>query len=244
MQSARNLLVAGNFGARAETYEQHADLQRCIADRLALLLPSLESPRVLELGCGTGLLSRHLLARYLNGSFLFTDVAQAMLEQCRLNVGREGRGRARFALMDGNAPGLGGRSFDLIATSMALHWLSDPLQSLQLLRSRLRPDGLLIFAALGPESFVEWRSVLDDENMPSGVIRPVALPGIIAEERTLIDASTLSFLRRMKRVGGRTPREGYAKLSAGELRRAIRLTDAKHGGRITWHIVYGCLGSF
>ncbi len=45
----------------------------------------------------------------------------------------------------------------------------------------------------------------------------------------------------MKAVGGLTPREGYAPLSPGALRRAIRAADATHGGRITWHIVYGRL---
>jgi len=44
-------------------------------------------------------------------------------------------------------------------------------------------------------------------------------------------------------VGGLTPREGYASLAAGALRRAIRAADLKFGGGITWHIVYGRLGA-
>jgi len=47
----------------------------------------------------------------------------------------------------------------------------------------------------------------------------------------------------MKAVGGLTPREGYASLAAGALRRAIRAADVKFGGRITWHIIYGRLGA-
>ena len=47
----------------------------------------------------------------------------------------------------------------------------------------------------------------------------------------------------MKAVGGLTPREGYTPLSPGALRRAIHATDARFGGRITWHIVYGALRS-
>ena len=54
---------------------------------------------------------------------------------------------------------------------------------------------------------------------------------------------TLGFLRRMKAVGGLTPREGYAALPPGRLRRAIRAADRQHGGRITWHIVYGRLAA-
>jgi malonyl-CoA O-methyltransferase len=64
---------------------------------------------------------------------------------------------------------------------------------------------------------------------------------MVEEERIVPDESTLAFLRRMRAVGGLTPREGYASLAAGALRRAIHAADAKFGGRITWHIVYGQL---
>ena len=67
--SSRSAAVTRSFGARAATYEAHADLQRDVAARLARLLPELARPRVLELGCGTGLFSRHLVARYPDGRF-------------------------------------------------------------------------------------------------------------------------------------------------------------------------------
>ncbi|MGB8709945.1 MAG: hypothetical protein WCD39_09305, partial [Methyloceanibacter sp.] len=53
MLSNRSAAIAQSFGARAETYDEHADLQRGVARRLARLLPQLAAPRVLELGCGT-----------------------------------------------------------------------------------------------------------------------------------------------------------------------------------------------
>ena len=86
MLSNRSAAVAQSFGARAATYDEHADLQRGVAERLARLLPQRASPRVLELGCGTGLFSRHLLARYPDGTFLLTDLAPSMVEQCRRNL--------------------------------------------------------------------------------------------------------------------------------------------------------------
>ena len=86
MLSNRSAAVAQSFGARAETYDAHADLQRRVAERLVRLLPQLAAPRVFELGCGTGLFSRHLLARYADGTFLLTDLAPSMVEQCRRNL--------------------------------------------------------------------------------------------------------------------------------------------------------------
>ena len=81
--------------------------------------------------------------------------------------------------------------------------------------------------------------MLDAQGLPSGLPDLPVLPGEVEDERVVIDASTLGFLRRMKSIGGLTPRDGYRPLSPGMLRRAIRAADARHGGRITWHIVYG-----
>ncbi|MGV1015717.1 MAG: methyltransferase domain-containing protein, partial [Methyloceanibacter sp.] len=86
MLSRRSAEIAARFGAHAESYEQHAGLQRAVADRLARLLPDLERPNVLELGCGTGLFSRHLVQRYPEGRFILTDAAPAMIGQCRRNL--------------------------------------------------------------------------------------------------------------------------------------------------------------
>jgi malonyl-CoA O-methyltransferase len=144
--------------------------------------------------------------------------------------------------MDAGEAG-GNAGLDLIVSSMTLHWLADPAGSIERLRRFLAPGGVMLYATLGPDSFAEWRAALASEGLPSGLTDILPLPGIVAEERVVPDSDTLSFLRRMKAVGGLTPREGYAPLSAGALRRAIGATDAKFGGRITWHIVYGALNA-
>ncbi|MGH6866389.1 MAG: methyltransferase [Methyloceanibacter sp.] len=242
MLSGRSASVAASFGARAETYEQHAGLQRAVADRLARLLPELDCPRVLELGCGTGLFSRHLVKRYPEGSFVLTDAAPAMIAECRRNLAVFRPERVSYEVMDAGEAG-GHAELDLIATSMTLHWLPDPDASLERLRWLLAPNGVLLYATLGPESFTEWRMVLDGEFLPSGLSDIPALPGVVEEEHLSPDRDSLSFLRRMRAVGGLTPREGYLPLSPGSLRRAIGATNRRFGGRVTWHIVYGRLST-
>jgi malonyl-CoA O-methyltransferase len=242
MLSSRSAAVAQSFGARAGTYDDHADLQRAVAGRLALLLPQLAAPRVLELGCGTGLFSRHLLARYPDGAFLLTDLAPAMVDRCRRNLAGCHKQRVSFEIMDAARPTADG-PFDLIATSMTLHWLADPAAALETLRRQLTPGGVLIYATISGNSFPEWREVLETQGLPIGLLDIPELPGVVDEERIVADADTLGFLRRMKAVGGLTPRDGYTALPPGRLRRAIRAADEEYGGRITWHIVYGRLAA-
>jgi malonyl-CoA O-methyltransferase len=119
--------------------------------------------------------------------------------------------------------------------------VGDAVATIERLRGLLAPNGVLLFAALGPESFAEWRAVLASEGLPSGISDLPAIPGLVEEEHLTPDNDSLSFLRRMKAVGGLTPREGYAPLTPGALRRAIRAANLRFGGRITWHIVYGQL---
>ncbi|MET0156680.1 MAG: hypothetical protein ABW197_01740, partial [Methyloceanibacter sp.] len=72
-----------------------------------------------------------------------------------------------------------------------------------------------------------------------GEIAP--LPGVVEEKRLTPDTHALSFMRRMKGVGALTPLEGYLPHSPAALRGALRAADARFGGRVTWHIVYGRL---
>jgi malonyl-CoA O-methyltransferase len=165
-----------------------------------------------------------------------------MIAECRRNLAPSGEARISFEVMDAGEAG-GHAELDLIVSSMTLHWLADPVASLERLSRLLAPGGVLLYATLGPESFAEWRAVLAEQGLASGLADIKPLPGLLEEQRLVLDTDALSFLRRMKAVGGLTPREGYVPQSPGALRRAMRATDASFGGRITWHIVYGALSS-
>jgi malonyl-CoA O-methyltransferase len=185
-------------------------------------------------------MSRNLVARYPEGHFVLTDAAPAMIAECRRNLAAFVNRRVSYEVMDAGEAG-GRAGLDLIVTSMTLHWLADPVASLARLRGLLTPNGVLLYASLGPDSFAEWRTILAAEGLPSGIADLPALPGVVEEEHLTPDNDSLCYLRRMKAVGGLTPRDGYAPVSPGALRRAIRATNSRFGGRVTWHIVYGRL---
>ena len=237
-EEARSQIVARRFGAKAEDYDAQAHLQRRAADRLAALLPEAQAPSVLEVGCGTGFLTRHLLDRYPGGRFRITDLAPEMVETCRQRYDG-GAGHVDFAVMDGEAPDPGQR-FDLIALNMTAQWFADPRASLDGLAGLLEPGGALLFSTLGPESFAEWRAALAEEGAPAGVVVMPSLPGVVESEKVVVCYDTASeFLSSMKAIGAGEPRVGYRPVPPGTLRRALRRLEREHEARVTWQLVFG-----
>lgn len=239
--SRRNQDVAARFGRRAAAYAEHTDLQKQVAAKLARHLPDVEQPNVLEIGCGTGHLTRQLIEKYPDGRFVISDLSEEMVRECRKQVCN---GSAqRFDVLDGEWPEVDER-FDVIATSMAVHWFESPLAGLERLRGLLRPGGRLLFATLGAESFSEWRAHLLAQELAVGLVDVPEWPGVIEDEKLKVrfdDAA--SFFRAMKGMGATQPRPGYQPMGAGVLRKALRDFDAQCAEGVSWHIVYGALSA-
>jgi malonyl-CoA O-methyltransferase len=240
--------IAARFGAAAPEYEAHSQVQRQAAARLAervkaLTLPA--APRVLEIGCGTGHLTRALLPA-IGGDWLVSDIAPAMVETCRVDIGDS----ARYAVMDGEAPALAAGSFDLVVASLAAQWFVDLPAALAALCELLAPGGCIAIATLGVETFAEWRAahevagvVAATPSYPDAAQLAQAFPPHMAaeveEERVLEPlADPLEFVRGLRRIGADTPAPGTEPLSAGQLRQVLRaLADARHGGT-SYHLLY------
>jgi dethiobiotin synthase len=150
--------VGLRFDKAADHYEKHADVQRETAARLAnrisqLALP--RRPRVLEIGCGTGLLSRELAMRLGDADWTLTDISPRMLDAARTALNLPGT--ARFLLMDGEYPSADcGDRFDLICASLSTQWFTDLNKGLASLCTLLAPGGYLCIATLAAGTFKEW----------------------------------------------------------------------------------------
>ncbi len=243
MTLSPNQRVARAFAAHAADYEHHACLQARIAAQLASLLPQIDQAKILEIGCGTGFLTRHLVDHYNHCDFLITDLAPEMVERCRTRY-QSINGRAiRFAVMDGEAPECKA-DFGLIAMSMTLQWFTDPVSGLQRLKDLLKPGGFLLYATLAPDSCPEWSRALDVCGLRHGMISMPELPGVIERESCEINyGNAIAFLRALRSIGANTPRPGYAPLPPGNLRAALRRLEKDHGARVTWRIVYGLISA-
>lgn len=243
--------VAAAFGAAAHTYDDKADVQREVAERLAARLPALDLPalpRILEIGCGTGFLSRSL-AGMKSAELVITDISEPMVARCRKALGAAAA-HARFAVMDGEEPrDLADGGFDLICSSMAFQWFNDLPGSLERLSRLLAPGGYLVFATLAADSFHEWTHAHADLNMTPGVrayptidvlsrMLPKGGEGKVAEEHSVRHYSDgHAFLAHLKHIGAHLSETSHRPLAAGALRRVLRQFEG--GISVTYHLAYG-----
>ncbi len=233
----RKQRVAAAFGAAAATYDSAAEAQVRSADLLAarVLAAGLPpAPRVLEFGCGTGLLTRRLLPA-LGGAWTVTDLAPAMVAACRAALPDAD---AEFRTMDGERPDLPANSLDLVVSNLAAQWFTDLPAAIERLAACLKQGGRLILTTLGAGSFAEWRQAhgalglacgtpeypsaidLAGELAPFGVHEVVAAPVVVRY------ANGMAFLRALKAVGAGTPAADHRPLPPGDLRRVIAALGA------------------
>ena len=72
--------VRQHFSAHAEEYDRYALVQHKVAENLAALLPDVQGAGrlALEIGCGTGMLSRQVASRLPGLPLILTDLAHGM----------------------------------------------------------------------------------------------------------------------------------------------------------------------
>jgi len=231
------------FADCAHTYDDHASPQHHFAARVAGFLRAegeagfpWRTARVLELGAGTGALTRQFTTAGAGPNWLATDAAAAMVERGRLHAPA-----AQWRVLDAFREPL--PAADWQVSSGLLHWAEDPVATLARWRTFLRSGGRLLHAmpcepclaewrALVPESPVRWRTA-------ETWLQVFAAAGLRVRRsewwtQRLAYPSALAFVRGLHRSGV----TGRVRIGPARLRQALRDCAARHrigdGVRITW----------
>ncbi|NEU10711.1 methyltransferase domain-containing protein [Methylobacterium sp. BTF04] len=228
----------------AEGYDRAAVIQAVAAERLAVRIaaaPLPPAPRILEIGCGTGLLTTALRRRLTPSCLIASDIAPGMVRRCARRMGAEVQG----LVMDGERPCLA-QGFDLIASSLAAQWFEDLDGTLARLAGLLAPGGLLAVATLASGTFHEWRrahAALGLEAATPTYPALSALQALAIAECTVAASSEPvveshddggAFLTALRAIGAGTPGSA-APLSSGGLRRVLRRFEAD-GAQVTYEV--------
>lgn len=159
--------VARAFSRAATVYEERAQLQRRLAQRLLARLPAAAEPvdAVLDLGCGTGYCLPALQQAYPAARVTGLDLAPGMLAQARLQHGE----RYEWVCAAAEQMPLPDASVDLVFSSLAIQWCESFPAVLAEVHRVLRPGGRFIVNTLAEGTLQEiaaaWAQVDDREHV-------------------------------------------------------------------------------
>ena len=157
-----NQAVAKALEAAAKTYEEGAEIPYLIADRLLerLDLIRLNPLLVLDFGARTGYTTNRLLKHYEKADIISLDFSVSLLNRAKDSfLGRPHKMLvAEYTLMP-----FADQSVDLVFSNLTFQWSLNLLQTLQECRRILRPEGLLLFSTVGPDTLKELRVSFSDE---------------------------------------------------------------------------------
>jgi len=117
-----NHIIKKRFSTAAATYDRHSRPQQTLIDELALVLPKHLPSRILELGCGTGLLTRLLAEHYPDIPIDASDISPGMIEHCRAAFSNQ----PQISWIVADAQTFQADAiYPLIVSTSALHWTDD-----------------------------------------------------------------------------------------------------------------------
>ena len=246
------------FERASASYESAALLQAQVSAELLERLTALKlAPAVvLDLGAGTGRVTRELKRRYPRARVIALDLALGMLAQAR----RYQRPWRRFARVCGDALRLplATGSVELVFSSLMLQWCEPLDAALAEVRRVLTPAGFFAFSTFGPDTLNELRhawaaadgynhvnAFTDMHDVGDALVRCGLMEPVLDVDRlTVTYADTLALMRDLKAIGAHNVTAGRGRGLAGRARLS-RMQQAyeafRRDGRLpaTYEVVYG-----
>ena len=139
--------IETSFSKAASTYEAAACVQDATAKHLSHLIQKYVEPQthILELGAGTGFLTRQLLQLFNTTSITAVDVSPSMLSELQKRLSPSDQKRVLTLQRDMDTIETKER-YSLITSSFSLHWSRDPLKLLQHSSRLLKSNGYIAHA--------------------------------------------------------------------------------------------------
>jgi malonyl-ACP O-methyltransferase BioC len=212
--------IARNFDRAAPHYDGIADAQAQIAEKLVAEVAFENPSSVLDIGSGTGFVAMAAMRRWPQAAITAMDQSPNMLQAARRKMPNLKTIIGDAAITQSN------QKFDLILSSMMLHWLPDPMAALERWRGWLHPGGAMHVALLTQGSFNEWRDLCRKAGTKDG-LWPMPAENFAAEisahhyDLRIAYPSAQDFLRRLKAIGAATPHPHHKPVSTAALRRAF-----------------------
>lgn len=145
----------------AGSYEQFWQAQLAPAHERLLAIAAIQpGERVLDVACGTGLVTfRAAALAGAAGAVMATDISEGMVTRLLAEAGARGLSSVMAARMDAEALDVADASYDVALCALGLMYVPDPISALKQMRRALRPGGRAVAAVWGARSNCGWAEI-------------------------------------------------------------------------------------
>ena len=149
-------LIKNRFQKNLKTYDKNASVQKKMADKLLKMLNRKNFDNVLEIGCGTGILTKSAISNLVYEKYTAIDIVncEKYIKEISENINFIEQDAEDY-IKNNNV------KYDLILSNAALQWVNNFPDFIHLLVSNLNPNGILLFTTFGTENFREISFALD-----------------------------------------------------------------------------------
>jgi len=259
--------VRAAFDRAAASYDAAAVLQREVSDRMAERLDYIKvQPQViLDAGSGTGYGSAELRRRYPAARIVELDLAPGMLLAARAKqraasglLGRLFQKHPWQVCADVERLPLADGAVDMIWSNLTIQWLNQPDALFAEFARVLKPDGLLMFSTLGPDTLCELKAAfaaadgqshvnqfIDMHDLGDALVRnQFAIPVMDMEKIVCTYSAARDVMQDLKAIGAHNAMAGRRRGLFGKAAWQ-RVLDAyetrRQDGKLpaTYEVVYG-----
>ena len=189
-------------------------------DAVIAQLDGVRPSRIVDLGCGTGQLTRRLIERFPDATVVAVDLSPGMLAKAADRLDSVGSEPPAIVRADAQHLPFAPASIDVVVCTESFHWYRDQAEVLDGLAALLRPGGRLLIASVAMVTRLGDELVRRATTLGGQPVR--ALPPV--RMRRLLDAAgfEVGSQRRLARFGA----GGWTAFTTARRRRRRTTTDA------------------
>ena len=141
-------LVKKRFSRNLKTYKDNSVVQNKMADKLVEMI-RFQPKKILELGCGSGLLTEKLIKKFNTTTYDAIDIVEdceKYINEISSNINFYHSDIETFNFQD---------KYDLIISNAVFQWVEDLPLFIEDIKKCLNPNGILLFSTFGTDNLLE-----------------------------------------------------------------------------------------
>lgn len=229
--------LSRRFSKGAKDYDKYARVQKTMGDSLVSKAKDDGVKHILEIGCGTGYVTKKLIEKYPDAEIDAVDIAMGMIQHASSSISDD---RVNFICGDVEEMQLT-KKYDLIISNATFQWFNDLKGTLKKLDSYLDDGGFILFSTFGVNTFTELKEcfikasdeLCIDTILPSQkFMSPDDIKDVASGEMNIYESMEIEhfnncneFFTSVKKIGANNSSKNRIKATPSFMKKVVSIYD-------------------